>query len=147
MAGNIVCLVQKIGRFNRGFTESQVRHGDAAGLFGVVVKVCLCIQIGIIADNLDGVLICADGTVGTKAPELTAGCTGRSRIDSLAERQRQVGNIIADTDGKFFFRLCSVQVFKYRNQLRRCRVLRTKTEASADNHRCALAVLIQVADI
>ena len=51
-----------------------------------------------VADDLDGVLVCTNGTVGTKTPELTSCCACGSRIGVLLEGQRQICYIIVDTD-------------------------------------------------
>ena len=50
--------------------EAQVADGHAAGLLGVVLEVGLNIFIGVVADDLDGVLVRADGAVAAETPEL-----------------------------------------------------------------------------
>ena len=70
VAGYKVCLVNQISRLNGTLAKTQVRHGYAAGLLGVIVKVSLCIHVGIVADDLDGVLIRTNSTVGAQTPEL-----------------------------------------------------------------------------
>ena len=64
-----VCLVDQVSRLDRLLTKTKVRHGHTARLLGVIVKVCLCIHIRVVADDLDGVLVCTYGTVSTKSPE------------------------------------------------------------------------------
>jgi hypothetical protein len=78
VAGNEVCLVDKVGGLNRLLSEAEVRHGNTAGLLGVIVEVSLCIHIGVITDDLDGVLVRADGTVCAKTPELAVDGSFRS---------------------------------------------------------------------
>ena len=80
---NKVSLGDVIGGFDRRMTETQVGHCQTAGLLGVVVKVTLCVHIGVVADDLDGVLVCADGTVRTEAPELAGLCACRCGIRVL----------------------------------------------------------------
>jgi hypothetical protein len=46
--------------------------GQAAGLFGVIGKIALGIEIGIVSDDFDGTFVGADGSVRTKTPELAA---------------------------------------------------------------------------
>ena len=62
MAGNKISLADVVGGFNGLVAEAQVRNGDAAGFFGVICKVALRVHIGMVADNLDGVLVRADRT-------------------------------------------------------------------------------------
>ncbi len=45
--------------------EAEVRAGETARLLRVVCEVCLAILVGIVTDNLHGVLVGAYGTVGT----------------------------------------------------------------------------------
>ncbi len=76
-------------------------HGNAAGLLGVIIKVCLCIHIGVITNDLNGVLVSAYSTVCAQTPELTVGGSFGSCNQLSAQLQGQVGNIIFDTDSEF----------------------------------------------
>ena len=71
VAGNKVGLVYVIGALYRLIAETQVRNGNTAGLLGVVLEVCLYELVGVVADDLDGVLVRANGTVAAETPELT----------------------------------------------------------------------------
>ena len=108
-------------------------HSNAAGFLGVIVKVCLCIHIGVVTDDLDGVLVCTYGTVCAKSPEFAVDGSFRSCYQRSANRQRQIGNIVYDTNGKSLF-LC---IFIYSNDLSRCGVLGTKS-VTACEYWCAL---------
>ena len=98
-------------------------HGNAAGFLGVIVKVCLCIHISVVTDDLDGVLVCTYGTVCAQTPELTVGGSLRGGNQRSAYLQRQVGHIVNDADGEFL--LCSIVI--YSNDLSRSGVLGTQT--------------------
>ena len=69
MAGDEVGLVDQVGRTDRVFAEAQVGDRDAAGLLGVIGEVGLGVHVGMVADDLDRVLVGADGAVGAEAPE------------------------------------------------------------------------------
>ena len=129
MACYEVCLVDQVGRFDLLMTETQVGHGNTTGFLGVIIKVCLCIHVGVITDDLDGVLVCTYGTICTQAPELTVRGSLRSGNERSANRQRQVGYIIVDTDGEVL--LGGVLVYCY--DLSRSSILRTKTITSAED--------------
>ena len=53
----------EICRLNLVLSESQVGNRDTAGLLGIIAEISLCVQIRIIADNLNRTLIRAYGTV------------------------------------------------------------------------------------
>ena len=44
--------------------------GDTTGLLGVILEVCLDELIGMVTDNLGGVLVSTYGTVTAETPEL-----------------------------------------------------------------------------
>ena len=78
VAGYEVCLVDQVGGLDRVLTETQVRHGNTAGLLGVIIKVSLSVHVGVVTDDLDGVLVCTYGTVSAQTPELTVDGSFRS---------------------------------------------------------------------
>ena len=95
-------------------------NGNTAGLLGVIIKICLSIHIGVVTDDLDGVLVSTYGTVCTKTPELTVdGSFGSGNCDFLACRQGQIGYIINDTDGEYLL----LGVVVYSNDLCRSGIL------------------------
>ena len=92
VAGDEVGLVDVVRALDGLVAEAQVADGDAAGLLGVVLEVSLHILVGVVADDLDGVLVRADGAVAAEAPELAldgafrGGVGGSSRDFSVRER-------------------------------------------------------------
>ena len=64
-ASDEVRRVYKVRRLNGSLTETEVRNGYAARLLGVVEEITLSVHIGVIADDLYRVLVCADRTVRT----------------------------------------------------------------------------------
>ena len=75
-------LVDEVGRVDRGLAEAEVRDGLRAGLPGVVDEVALGVEVGAFADDLDAVLVGADGAVGPEAPEERRGWCPRARSGS-----------------------------------------------------------------
>ena len=88
-----------------------MRHGNTAGLLGIIIKVSLCVLIRIVTDNLDGVLVCSNGSVSSQSPELTVYGSCRSRNDGRPNLQRKMGYIIIDSDSKSL--LILVVVYSY----------------------------------
>ena len=97
MAGNKVSLVDVIGALNRLVPETKVGYGYTAGLLRVILEVSLNILVGMVADNLDGVLVCADGSVAAETPELALDGAFCSSVGSFFLVERKIGNIILDT--------------------------------------------------
>ena len=88
--------------------------GETAGLLGVVLEVALRVLIGVVTDDLDGVLVGANGTIGTQAVELAGDRAGGSRVDLLADGQGSSGHIVVDADGEVVLGSFVSQVIKDR---------------------------------
>ena len=129
MTGNKVCLVDQVGGFDRFMTETKVGHCNTTRFLGVIIEVSLCVHIGIIADDLDRVLVCTYSTVGTKTPELTVYSSFRSGNKRCAKLQGKVCNIINDTKSKFLF--LSIVINSY--DLSRCGILGTKSVTTCED--------------
>ena len=133
VAGNKVSLVDVVGALDRLVAKAQVRDGDTAGLLGVILEVCLYIFIGVVADNLDGVLVRTNSTVAAQAPELAldgAFCSGVRRFLLF---QRQVGNVVVDAQGESCFRSILCKLFINGEDAGRGGVLGAQTIAAADD--------------
>ena len=63
VAGDIVRFADEVGLADRLGTETKMGNSHAAGFFGVVSKVSLGVHIRVVADDFDGALIGANGTV------------------------------------------------------------------------------------
>ena len=81
--------------------EAQMADGDAAGLLGVILEVGLDILVGMVADDLDGVLVRADGAVAAQTPELALDGAGSSDVRARSSPlEGQVGDVVHDADGE-----------------------------------------------
>ena len=129
MACNEVRLAYQIGGLNGLLAEAEVRHCDTAGLLGVIIKVCLCIHVGVVADDLDGVLVGTDSTVCAQTPELAADCAFGSCDDLLAGIEGQICDIVRDTDGEGLLGIVVVDC----DDLCRSGVLGTKTITAGEH--------------
>ena len=70
MAGHEIRGVHKIRGLDGAYAEAKVGAGVAAGLLGVIVEVCLAVEVRVGADDLDGVLVGTNCTVTAKTVEL-----------------------------------------------------------------------------
>ena len=124
VAGDEVCFVDVVRALDRLVTETKMGNGDTARLLRVILEVSLNVLVGVVADDLDGVLVRTDGTVAAQTPELALdralGCGIRSRL--LFERK--VGHIIIDAKREVLLRLILLQfVINCEDRCRR-RILR-----------------------
>jgi hypothetical protein len=69
VAGDEVGLGYQVGLLDDLGSEAEMADGVGAGLLGVVDEVALGAVVGLVADDLDGVLVGAYGAVGTQAEE------------------------------------------------------------------------------
>ncbi len=72
MAGDEVGARDQIAGADGLAAEAKVRDGDSARLLGVVDEIALRIVRRILADDLDGILVGADGAVRPEAIEDSA---------------------------------------------------------------------------
>ena len=144
VASDKVSFVDEIRRFNGRFAKTQMAHGYAAGLLGVIGKVALRIHVCMVADNFNGALIGADGAVGTQAPELTGFRTGRSGIEILCwQRQAQIGHVVDNTDSEAVFGLRSFEVIEYRNHMSRREFFGTQAITAANDNRLPVFNIVE----
>ena len=111
VACNEVSLVDVVRALDGAVTETEVRDGDTGGLLGVILEVCLNKLVGVVTDDLDGVLVSTNGTVSTETPELTADCTCSRSVGSGLFFERKTGDVVNDTDGEVVLGSFCVEVF------------------------------------
>ena len=133
MACNEVCLVYVVRALDGLVAEAQVRDGNAAGLFRVVLEVCLNILVGMVADDLDGVLVCTDGTVAAETPELALNGTFRCGGGSFDLFKGQTGDIIDYADGELTLHIVLLKLVVDSKYACGRRILRAETVAAADD--------------
>ena len=112
--------------------KAQVGLGNAAGLLGVILEVSLSVLVGVVTDNLDGVLVGAHGTVRAQTPELAGDDGLAGGDDVLANGQRQVSDIIVDTNGEVVL-LLTLHVVEHGLHLGRSGILGAQTVAAAQS--------------
>ena len=133
VAGDEACPIDQIRGADRARTRPQVRDGDRTGLLRVVDEVALNRAVRFLADDLDGVLVGADRTVGAQAVEDGRGYVIRLCPKRWVRRQRQMRHIVNDAK-------CEVAAGSLAGELvedglhhRRCEFLRRQTVASGDD--------------
>ncbi|CDC68726.1 putative uncharacterized protein [Oscillibacter sp. CAG:155] len=146
VAGHEVSLVDVVRRLDGLVAEAQVADGHAAGLLGVILEVCLNILVGMVADDLDGVLVGADGTIAAQAPELALDGALGSHAGSGLLLQAEVRDIIHDADGELTLHLVLVQLVIDSEHGSRRGILGTQTVTAADNLDVGLAGVGQSGD-
>ena len=147
VTSNIVSCINQVRHIDRFRTETQVRYRYAAGFLGIICKVCLCVQIRMVTDNLDSRFIGTDCTVGTEAPEFASRKTGRIQRHFVGTRQGKIRNVINDTDSETVHRMIFLEFFEYGENIFRKNVLRAETCTTADNVYIKAYRLSEVYDI
>jgi len=117
VAGHEVRGADEVGRVDGVPAEAQVRFRHAAGLFRVVLEVRLDIEVRVIPDDLDGVLVRPDRTVGAQPPELAVDRPGVPRIHERPDRQGEVSDVVVDTHRKMVSGLGLAHVVEHRQHL------------------------------
>jgi len=132
VAGDEIRRGDRVFAGDRLVAETQVRNGDAAGLLRVVDEVGLHVLVGVVADDLDRVLVRTDGAVAAETPEHARGGAGRLGDNDFVDRQRQVGDVVVDADGEVV-RILAVEMLVNRIDHRRGEFLAGETVTAADD--------------
>ena len=100
VAGHEIRLGDEVAGADRLGAEAQVGGGDGAGLLGIVNEVALGVVVGLFADDLDGVLVGADGAIRAESVEQGAhGAGGFGGVIGIVV-QAGVGDVVLDADGE-----------------------------------------------
>ena len=144
VAGHEVSLVDVVGAADGLVAETQVADGHAAGLLGVILEVCLNILISVVADDLDGVLVCADSTVAAQTPELALlGASSCGDGSGLDLGQGQTGDIIGDAQSEALLGLILLQLLEQSEDGGRGSVLAAQAVTAAGQDDIVQASLTQ----
>ena len=146
VARDEVRLGDIVRRTNRGVAETQVRDRDATGLLGIVLEVGLDVLVGVVTDDLDRVLVGADGTVATETPELALDGTGGSGVGVVLARKGESGDVIDDADRELALGSVLGQLGIHGEGVCRRGVLRAKTVTATRDDEVGLARLVESGD-
>ena len=101
VAGHKVGLIDIVGGADGLIAEAQVADGHTAGLLGVILEISLHVLVGVVADDLDGVLVGAHSAVAAQTPELALlGASSCGDGSGLDLGQGQTGDIIGDAQSE-----------------------------------------------
>ena len=132
VAGDEVCRVDQVGALDGLFAEAQVRHGDAAALLGVVGEVALGVQRGVVADDLDGALVGANGAVAPQAPELALHGAFRRGGKGRSGGQAGLGHVVFDADDEVVLGLALFHVLVHGHHVVGAELLGAQAVAPGD---------------
>ena len=133
-----------IGRADGRVAEAEVRAGEAARLLRVVGEVSLAILVGVVADNLHGVLIGTHRTVCAEAVELGFEDAFAAECHFLFEGQGAERHVVHDAHGEVVLRFVEGKVFVDGDNHCGRGVARAETVASADDEGTVLLVVESV---
>ena len=124
MASDKVRGCYQIWRSDWLVTETKVRRGVTSRLLRVVREVCLTILVGRATDNLNRVLVGTNCSISTQTEEQRLKSTLLCHRNLFANRQREIRNIIYDTNGKVILWSRKCHIGKYCQHLCRGGILR-----------------------
>ena len=132
-AGNKVSVANVVSGSDFIIAKTQMANRQAAGFFRVILEVGLNLLVGMVTDDLDGVLAGTDQTVCTQTPELA----GNSALlagnaEGLGDK-REVGDIVIDADSEATLGLIKKEVIVDCQNIVGSGVFGAKTVATADN--------------
>ncbi len=134
VTGDKVGVIDQVGSGDRLFPEAQVRSGDGTGLLGIIDKVGLGEVFGGLTDDLDGVLVGANRTVGTEAVEHRL----VGAVHGIAERgiilQAAIGDVFLDADDKMILRFGFFEIVEDRLGHGRGKLFGAKAIATTDDN-------------
>ena len=120
MAGYEVRCIYLIGRTDFAITETQVRASETTRLLRVIREVCLAVLVGVVADNLDRVLVCTDSTVSSQTIELSLECSFATHWYFIYQWEGGECNIVYDTYCEVILRLSEFKIVEYRDDVSWC---------------------------
>ena len=140
-AGDKVCFIQQIRGTNLTLAETQMRNGQTAGFLRIVEEIALCILIGVITDDLNGLFVCADRAVGTESPELATGRAFLADMQDFRLIQGKIRHIIFNGDSEVVLRLIFFEVAEYGQQMGRNGILRAHAVTAAHDDRVNVRII------
>ena len=122
-------------------------QSQSSGFFGIICKICLCIHVGMIADDFNGLFVGTYRTIRTKSPEFTGDSSFGGGVWYLSSFKGSIGYIICDTNGKMVLWILLFQIVKYTGNVVRSGIFRTQTKSSAYNNGCMLPPIETISHI
>ena len=126
-------LLHEVGGPDRPRAEAEVGHRHRPRLLRVVDEVALGVELGALRDDLDRVLVGADGPVGSESVEERAHLTGLLEAELGVQRQREVGHVVVDAHCEVVVGMVGVEVIQDRLDHRRRELLRREAVATAEH--------------
>ncbi len=147
VASHEVRRCYQIGRADRCVTETQVRAGETSRLLRVVREVSLAVLVGVVTNNLHGVLVSTYGTIGTQTIELSLEHTLATECNLLNLRQRGEGHVVYDTNGEVVLGLGHSEVVEHADDLSGSGIVRTETVTATYDDRTILHIVEGILDV
>ena len=132
VAADEVGLGDQVAGADRARAEAQMGDGDGPGLLGVVDEVALGVVVGVLADDLDRLLVGADGAVASQAEEDGANDVIGLDGETIIVVEAGVGDVIVDAEGEVVLRFGLSEVVIHGLDHRRGEFLGGKPVPAAD---------------
>jgi len=113
MAGHEARVFDQVGRPDRPRAEAQMRDRHGTRFLRVVDEVALHVEVGLVADDLDRVLVGADRTVRTEPEENGADHVVLLDVEFGVVLERAMRDVVDDADGEATAWLVRGQLVEY----------------------------------
>ena len=138
VASGEVGRVDEVGAADELAAEAEVGDRNAAGLLRVVLEVTLSIVLGVVTDDLNGVLISTNRTVSAETPEHALLAVALRNDEFGVAEDVTAHDVIDDTDDEVVDGLLGSHVRVDVGAHLRSEVLRTDTVAAGENLRISV---------
>ncbi len=106
------CCHQICGADGR-VAEAEVRTCETAGFLGVVGEISLTVFVGVVTDDLDGVLVGSDSAVGSETEEFGFVCALVAEGKFFLGGQRGESHVVDDAHGEVVLGLGKGQILEH----------------------------------
>ncbi len=100
VAGYEIRLVDKVWRADLLFSEPQMGYRYPVGFLRVIHKISLGEHVRVVADDLDRILVRADGSIRAKPPEHASEGLRIFGFDLLRHLEGEVCDVVVDADSE-----------------------------------------------
>ena len=133
VASREVRRVDEVRAADHVAAETEVGDRHAAGLLGVVLEVALREVLGVVADDLDGVLVRADRTIRAETPEHALLAVARGHHEGHVAENALAADVVDDAAAEVVLRLVGEHVVVDRLADLRGEVLGAETVAAREH--------------
>ncbi len=133
MAGHEAGLGDQVAGAQRSGPEAQVGNGNGAGFFRIVNEIALRVVVGFLANDLDRILVGADGSIRAQSEEERAHRAGDFGRKLGIVIQASMSDVVVNANCKVILYVRLRELVENTLHHRRRKLFRCKSVAPADH--------------